>query len=90
MPTYFEFKRLKDGYTWSDFFPEQERTGYAYALNVLKIPKECIKSVKCYPDESCLGIVLKPDEKMIRRPWFHRLVTTHAYLRTDYNLMTFF
>ena len=90
MPTYFEFKQLKNGYTWKDFLPEREQAGYHYALNILKIPKESIESVKCYPYESCLGIVLKPDKKMIRRPWFHRLIETHAYRRTEYNLMTFF
>jgi hypothetical protein len=88
MPNYFEFKSLAPGYRWEDLSSESH--GYRYALEVLNIPGASIESVKCYPDASCLGILLKEDARMIRSGWFHGLVQTHSYLKTDYNLMIFY
>jgi hypothetical protein len=88
MPDYFEFKRLEAGYRWSDF--SCSGAGGDYARNVLGIPDHCIKAVRCYPDEGCLGVLLHPDNRLIRSDWFHKLVQTRSYLRTDYNLMVFY
>ena len=88
MPTYFEFKQLKEGFEWKDFLSEEQ--GYRYTREILHIPRECIACVRCYPSEACLGGLVNKDRHLIRRDWFHRLVSTHSYCRTDYNLMVFF
>lgn len=88
MPTYFEFKRLDDGYHWNEL--SSHNAASAYAKQVLNIPEECLKFAKCYPQESCLGIMVEEDRHLIRRKWFHRLVQTHTYRRTDLNLMVFY
>lgn len=88
MPTYFEIRKLKQGYDWQEMFEKQQ--GYRYAVDVLKIPPPCIAMIRCDPDACALEIRLTEQASHTRDPWFFRLLQAHSYFRTETGRMTFY